>query len=44
MEKNEKQKKNVPKNIRVITANEVKSKEIIAKAMAEMYRRMINPI
>ena len=39
-----KQKKNIPKNVYIITANEAKSKEIVAKALAEMCKRMLNPV
>ncbi len=37
-------KKNIPKNIYIITADKDGSREVIAKAMAEMYRRMLNPV
>ena len=39
-----KRKKNIPKNIYIITADKDGSREVIAKAMAEMYRRMLNPV
>ena len=37
-------KKSIPKNLYIITQNESKSKEVVAKAMAEMYKRMLNPV
>ena len=39
-----KRKKSIPKNLYIITSNESKSKEVVAKAMADMYKRMINPV
>ena len=39
-----KRKKSIPKNICIITNDENKSKEVIAKAMAEMYKRMFNAL
>ena len=39
-----KRKKSIPKNLYIITQDENKSKEVIAKAMADMYKRMINPV
>ena len=39
-----KRKKNVPKAVIIVTADEAKSREIVAKAMAEMYKRMLNPM
>lgn len=45
VEKNEsKRKKGIPKAIYIITDNESKSKDVVAKAMAEMYKRMLNPV
>lgn len=37
-------KKNIPRNIYIITADKECGREVIAKAMAEMYRRMLNPV
>lgn len=37
-------KKGIPKAVYIVTGNASKSKEIVAKAMADMYKRMINPI
>ena len=37
-------RKGVPKSVILHTENEEKSKELIAKAMAEMYKRMIDPV
>ncbi len=39
-----KRKKSIPKNICIVTEDENKSKEAVAKAMADMYRRMLNPV
>ena len=39
-----KRKKSIPKNLYIITSDESKSKEVVAKAMADMYRRMLNPV
>ena len=39
-----KRRKNIPKNIYIITNDESKSKEAVAKAMADMYKRMLNPV
>lgn len=39
-----KRKKSIPKNLYIITSAESKSKEIVAKAMADMYKRMLNPV
>ncbi|MBO5265924.1 MAG: hypothetical protein IJX15_05640 [Ruminiclostridium sp.] len=39
-----KRKKNIPKNIYIITKDEKGSREIVARAMADMYRRMLNPV
>lgn len=39
-----KHKKNIPKNIYIIAADKDGSREVVAKAMAEMYRRMLNPV
>lgn len=39
-----KRKKSIPKNVYIVTSNESKSKEIVAKAMADMYKRMMNPV
>lgn len=41
---NSNRRKNIPKGVHIITADEAKSKEIVAKAMAEMYKRMLNPV
>lgn len=39
-----KSKKNIPKKIVIITNNEKASKDVVARAMAEIYNRMINYI
>ena len=39
-----KNKKNIPKNIYIITSDESKSKEIVAKAIVDMYKRMLNSV
>ena len=39
-----KRKKSIPKNLYIITSDESKSKEVVAKAMADMYKRMLNPV
>lgn len=39
-----KRKKNIPKNIYIITNDKRGSKEVVAKAMADMYKRMLNPV
>ncbi len=39
-----KRKKNIPQNIYIITSDETKSREVVAKAMADMYRRMLDPV
>lgn len=39
-----KSKKNIPKKIVIITNNEKASKDVVARAMAEIYNRMINCI
>ena len=39
-----KRRKNMPEGIRIVTENEAESKKIVAEAMAEMYRRMCNPM
>ena len=39
-----KRKKSIPKNLYIITSDESKSKKVVAKAMADMYRRMLNPV
>ena len=39
-----KRKKNIPKAVIIVSADETKSKEIVAKAMAELYKRMLNPM
>ena len=43
-ETDNKRKKNVPKKVYIITADKEKSKKNIAKAMAQIYRRMKNPV
>ena len=37
-------RKGMPRKVLLYTENEEKSKAIIARAMAEMYMRMINPV
>ena len=39
-----KRKKNIPAGVRIITSDEKKSKDIVARAMCEMYRKMFNPL
>jgi len=39
-----KRKKSIPKNLYIITSDESKSKEVVAKAMADMYKRMLKPV
>ncbi len=39
-----KRKKNIPQNIYIITSDETKGREVVAKAMADMYRRMLDPV
>lgn len=39
-----KRKKSIPKKLYIITSDESKSKEVVAKAMADMYKRMLNPV